>query len=351
MKVYFYHTQDIQHILQQIEKQEFPPHFLYGATLFSKHGVDVVWHKSKLNQSRWKMMLRTTWRILTCKESFDAVYATHYRGLELIVFLRALHLFRKPVIVWHHQPIIKSPSKWREWLGKLFYKGFDELFFFSQKLVNDSCKTAKYPPQKMHLGHWGADLKFYDSIRHQTQRTTGFISTGKELRDMPTLIKAFNAINAPLDIYINEQNGDVNYNKVFANLTLNDNIKVHQWNRLAPYELALEVNKANCVVICCQESKYTVGLTTVVEALALGLPIICSRNPQIPIDFDKDGCGISVPYYDVENWIKAIEYITQNPTEAAAMGARGRALAEREYNNEKCAEVVTKVIKKYDKKA
>lgn len=134
-------------------------------------------------------------------------------------------------------------------------------------------------------------------------------------------------------------------------LTLNDNIKVHQWNRLAPYELALEVNKANCVVICCQESKYTVGLTTVVEALALGLPIICSRNPQIPIDFDKDGCGISVPYYDVENWTKAIEYITQNPTEAAAMGARGRALAEREYNNEKCAEVVTKVIKKYDKKA
>ena len=130
------------------------------------------------------------------------------------------------------------------------------MFFFSQKLVNDSCKTAKYPPQKMHLGHWGADLKFYDSIRHQTQRSTGFISTGKELRDMPTLIKAFNATNAPLDIYINEQNGDVNYNKVFANLTLNDNIKVHQWNRLAPYELALEVNKANCVVICCQESKY-----------------------------------------------------------------------------------------------
>ena len=64
----------------------------------------------------------------------------------------------------------------------------------------------------------------------------------------------------------------------------------------------------------------------------------------------KDGCGISVPYYDVENWTKAIEYITQNPTEAAAMEhVEGLLLSE--YNNEKCAEVVTKVIKKYDKKA
>ena len=109
MKVYFYHTQDIQYILKQIKQDAFPPHFLYGATKFEGHNVQVVWHKSKLGLSRFRMILRTTWHILTCSEHFDAVYATHYQGLELIVFLRALKLFRKPLIVWHHQPIIESP--------------------------------------------------------------------------------------------------------------------------------------------------------------------------------------------------------------------------------------------------
>ncbi len=32
MKVYFYHTQDIQYILRRMDDGEFPPHYLYGAS-------------------------------------------------------------------------------------------------------------------------------------------------------------------------------------------------------------------------------------------------------------------------------------------------------------------------------
>ena len=346
MKVYFYHTQDIQYILKQIKQDAFPPHFLYGATKFEGHNVQVVWHKSKLGLSRFRMILRTTWHILTCSERFDAVYATHYQGLELIVFLRALKLFRKPLIVWHHQPIIQSPSKARRLLAKLFYKGFDQLFFFSQKLVNDSIKTRLFPAHKMNVGHWGADLSFYNKVVLQTQRTTGFISTGKEMRDMPTLIAAFNATNEPLNIYINKQNGNVRYHDVFSSLTLNSNICLNYSNKLDPYGLALEVNKAHCVVICCEETKYTVGLTTVVEALAMGLPIICSRNPQIPIDVEKERCGIAVDYYDVDGWQKAITYMATHKEEAAKMGERGKQLAKSLYNDEQCAKEVIECLKR-----
>ena len=100
MKVYFYHTQDIQYILKRMGEGEFPPHYLYGAAKLERHGIGVVWHKAKLGLPRWRMMLRNAWQVLTCKEHFDAVYATHYRGLELIVLLRALRLFRKPVVIW-----------------------------------------------------------------------------------------------------------------------------------------------------------------------------------------------------------------------------------------------------------
>ena len=114
---------------------------------------------------------------------------------------------------------------------------------------------------------------------------------------------------------------------------------------MLPYEIACEVAKASCVVICCKETRYTAGLTTVVEALALGLPIICSRNPQIPVDFSRDGCGISVPYGDVEGWQRAVDYIATHPEEARRMGEKGRQIAEQTFNDKRCAEEIANIIK------
>lgn len=346
MKVYFYHTQDIQYILRRMADGEFPSHYLYGATRLPDYGIGVVWHKARIGLPRWRMMLRNAWQVLTCREHFDAIYATHYRGLELIVLLRALGLYRKPVIIWHHQPIVTPRSKWREWLGRVFYRGFDRMFFFSQKLIDDSLHSPKARPDRMVLGHWGADLDFYDRVMDGGDgRRHGFVSTGKELRDMPTLVEAFNKSGADLDIYVGRDIGGVCYESVFSKLTMEPNVRLHFTERLIPYELSLKVNRAECVVICCERTKYTVGLTTVVEALALGLPMVCSRNPQIPVDLDAEGCGISVPYYDVEGWERAIGYISSHPDEAREMGCRGRRLAEQLYNDRRCAREVAQVIK------
>lgn len=346
MKVYFYHTQDIAHIRKRMEAGEFPAHFLYGATGLPANGIEVVWHRSRPGLPRWRMMLRNAWLILTSRERFDAVYATHYRGLELIVLLRALRLFRRPVVIWHHQPVITSSGFLRERFGRLFYRGFDRMIFFSQKLIDDSLRSPKARPERLVLGHWGADLRFYDRVMAAgTHERTGFISTGKELRDMPTLVNAFNRARARLDIYTGRNTGGVNYEEVFAANPPAENITVHYVHGLCPYELSLKVDRAACVVICCKETRYTVGLTTVVEALALGLPVICSRNPQIPVDFDAESCGITVPYYDVDGWEKAVRYIMDHPDEAREMGRRGRRLAERLFNDERCAREVAGVLR------
>ena len=162
---------------------------------------------------------------------------------------------------------------------------------------------------------------------------------------MPTLVNAFNATGADLDIYVARKTGDVSYERVFGGLTLRPNVHLKFVEKLIPYELSLIVARAECVAICCQETKYTVGLTTVVEALAMGLPMICSRNPQIPVDFERDGCGISVPYGDVEGWKRAIDYIRNHPDEAEQMGRRGRQLAESTFNDERCALEAAEAIK------
>ena len=135
-------------------KGEFPSHFLYGACHLGDHGIDVVWHRSpRKDRSRIATALYTAWRILTCREHFDAIYATHYKGLELIVLLRAIGLYRRPIVVWHHQPVVKSASRLRELCGRLFYRGLDRMIFFSKKLYDDSLLSRKARPEHMVVGH------------------------------------------------------------------------------------------------------------------------------------------------------------------------------------------------------
>lgn len=362
MKVYFYHTQNIQYCLSRMADGEFPSHFLYGACRLEANGIGVVYHRSpRKSHSRLATALLTAWRVLTCRERFDAVYATHYKGLELIVLLRALRLFRKPVIVWHHQPIVTPHSRLRELGGRLFYRGFDRLIFFSQKLVDDSLHSPKARPGRLVVGHWGADLDFYDRVKaevsngnassateSESNRPFTFIATGKEQRDQPTLIEAFNRSRRRLRLYIG-----INPDPSVPNPNLDavrhchpaKNIDVVKICGLLPYEIARDVAQADCVAICCHRTRYTAGLTTVVEALALGLPVICSRNPQIPVDFDRERCGISVAYGDVEGWQRAIDFMATHPDEARAMGRRGRQLAETMFNDERCAREVAATIK------
>lgn len=350
MKVYFYHTQNIQYCLSRMQQGEFPSHFLYGACHLSSSGIDVVYHRSPSKEmSRLKTALYTAWQVLTCRGHIDAVYATHYKGLELLILLRAIGIFRKPIVVWHHQPIVTPKSKLREWGGRLFYRGMDRLIFFSQKLVDDSLHSPKANPKRMVVGHWGADLDFYDRMRNQEKDARFvFIATGKEQRDQHTLIEAFNRTGLPLKLYIG-----INPDPTVPNPNLDAvrsykpaaNIDVREICGLLPYEIALDVAKAQCVAICCKHTRYTAGLTTVVEALALGLPMVCSRNPQIPIDFDREDCGISVEYGDVEGWQRATSYLASHPDEARRMGERGRQIAEERFNDRQCASEVAAVLK------
>lgn len=348
MTVYFYHTENVQYMYEGWSKGTFPGHLLYGATHLKEHGINIVQHKFReFGERRLPMMLYVAFQVLFCAEGFEAIYATHYKGLEIIILLRALHLYRKPIVIWHHQPIITPKKKWREWLGRLFYKGIDEMFFFSKKLVDDSMKSKKAKPGHMHVGHWGPDNTFYDKVIERCNDTEhkGFISTGRERRDMNTLVAAFNATGEELDIYLNKRNCGIDYESMFNNMEVRDNIRVHFTSGYKQDELCVLVYRSLCVCICCLETKYTVGLTTIVEALALGMPMICSRNPQIPIDIEKEGCGIFVDYYDQNGWKKAIRFIADNPEKAAEMGRKAKNLAQKRFNDEICASEVARVIK------
>ena len=212
-------------------------------------------------------------------------------------------------------------------------------------MVEGASFEAEARKERMQVVPWGPDLAFYDHVLKEGQQRSGFISTGKEQRDLPTLIEAFSKVEkTKLTMYINEKTGDLDYTKVLGGISVPENVKINVINRLMIGELAQIVNEAECITICCRKSNYTVGLTTLVEALALGTPVITTRNATFPYDVDEEGVGISVPYYDVEAWEEAIRYITEHPAEAQEMGRKARALAERKFNLENTSQTIAESI-------
>lgn len=424
MKIYYYHTRPIQEALDEWNNHLHPGHILYGLTHFAKYGITPILHRYRRIPSRLRFSLYNFFQIIRCKEPYDLLYGTSFYGLELIIFCHAIGLYRKPIAIWHHQAVIRNRNKLKNLISRFYYRGIDQMFFFSQTLIDDSLKSGKVTADQLHLIHWGADLPFYDLLKQQltaaseqadkqsdeqsdeqadkrsdkpskkqndeqidkqgevqtdkendkennkqadkqadnlnhkpSEKQTdnqpqekAFISTGKENRDFATLLKAFADTGLPIDIYTTR---DKSYEQLLKQYASYTNIRAHFTGGIIPHQLAIEVCRSKVVVICCLDFPYTVGLTTLVEALALGLPVICSRNPKFEMDIEKEEAGIYVDYNDTEGWKKAISYLYTHPEEAQRMGANGRKLAEREYNLEhysrELAGILTDTIKTYRK--
>lgn len=213
LKIYFYHTRLTRESYEEWKDFRFPGHILYGLPLLEKHGIQSVMHRYKPYANRWKLMLYTTKEILFCKEKYEVLYGTSFRGLELIIFLRALGLYRKQIVVWHHTALRKSPNRLKEAISRFFYRGIDHMFLFSRKLIQDSIATHKVPEHKLELIHWGPDLAFYDHLLKElpAEPREGFISTGKENRDLKTMLQAFSQTDENLEVFIAEECGNLNY--------------------------------------------------------------------------------------------------------------------------------------------
>lgn len=348
MKVYFYHTRLTTESYEAWKRGLFPGHILYGQPELEKYGMQFVMHPYRHFPSRLRLMLYVLRAVWSRRRDFEAIYATSFRGLELVIFLHALGLLRQPVYTWHHTAVRRAANPLRELLSRLFYRGIDGMFFFCQRHVDESLLCSKAPAGKLHLVHWGPDLPFYDLLRRDCpavpMSTPRFISTGKENRDVDTLLRAFALTSHHLDVYIAEECGGIHYRRIIEALPPSPNIDVHFTEGVIPHRLAQIVAGCTCVVIPCLDFPYTVGLTTLVEALALGVPLITSRNGYFPMDIDAEGVGITVPYGDVQGWVDAANYIATHPREAEAMGQRARLLAERVYNMEAFGHEIAEVI-------
>lgn len=335
MTVYFYHNRPIEAAFGEFVEKKHPGHILYGVTEFHKYDIGVIFHKYVNVKKRQKRAFKNAVQIFFNRKHYDVLYGTHSYGLEFIILLKMLKLYKRPIILWQHRKVHSNDNYFINCFHRYFYRAVDGLIFFTNIHIEESIKTGNVKIEQCHVVKWGADLDFYNLILKDLKEPPigSYISTGKENRDFITLIKAFSDTGATLDIYAPKANGEVSYLKDFESIgSIPGNVQIHIVEGVIPYDLAKKVATGKVVVICCTQQYYTVGLTTLVEALALGKPVIISDNIYYNIDIEKANCGIKVPYGDIKGWKGAIEYLESHEEIAKLMGQNARKLAEKEYN-------------------
>jgi glycosyltransferase involved in cell wall biosynthesis len=80
--------------------------------------------------------------------------------------------------------------------------------------------------------------------------------------------------------------------------------------------------------------EHALGFTNLIEALAMGKPIIHTRTGAVAdeIDVEREGCGVAVPPSNANALAEAMNFIARNPERASAMARRSRELSEDRYN-------------------
>jgi len=315
---------------------------LYGLTHFEINNLGFIFPQFK----KYRSIETSSWipnmlDILRDKRKYDIVYTPYYEGIQALIYLRALRLYRKRIVVWNHPPIEKSGGFLRASLYKLFLKGIDKIIFTNKKAQTESVQTGLVSEDNTAVFDWGADLDFFNNILNEISgkeyKDVRFISTGVDHRDFETLVNAFKGLSLKLDLYLVDKEIYEKYKDVA------ENILVHfiepngslESSLLSSYTVAKELAKSSVSVICSKpvpDRKLSFGLTSIIEATGLGKPVVITRNNYLPQHFEDNKVGLFVNPDDVVGLRNNIIKIGTDSELRRRLGENARQFALKKCN-------------------
>lgn len=288
-------------------------------------------------------------RILFYGKHYDILYAPYsLSNTRLLIVLKILGIYRKPILVTIHQPFMKTnaTNKYYRWLSKKFLFQYDGILFLSEKLKDIAVRSLNIKDKeqlaRIDTAQWGPDTKFYDKvITNEGDKLNYFISAGHTARDYVTLIEAFKKMDYQLKIFCTPKS-----KPPVDNLPPNVSINAS----FIPYEALLKFYKESIAILI--PLKYPLiqegcqGMTSLQDVVALGKPTVITENPCINIDAAKEGFGITVGKGDVQGWINAVELIANDKGAHLRMSNQARRVYKEKFNAELFGEKLEKAVLK-----
>lgn len=319
-------------------ERRYPRQHLYGSHVLAAAGVDVEFAPFSYDAPLYRLSARARWKLgdlyqeaAVLRRRGAVTYAGEPHAVAGLSRLRRLGLWRHPIVAVVHQEVPR---------GSGLLAGVDVAVCLSKR-VRDGLVAAG---REAVWAPWGPDL---DLPAYTPTGADYVVSTGKSLRDLPTLLAALDGLDVPAKVYALEPVTVPVAPPV--EIVTTDRHEDHGGGdapQFAFERVVEDVRGASVVAIPLSRTDRLSGLTELCDALALAKPVVMTRTPYVDVDLDAIGCGIWVDPGDVRGWRDALRSLAADPVAAAEMGARGRAYAEREWNADAFGEVVLDVVRR-----
>jgi glycosyltransferase involved in cell wall biosynthesis len=163
------------------------------------------------------------------------------------------------------------------------------------------------------------DTQFFDTARVGATRRRMICSAGLERRDYPTLMEAVDGLD--VDVVIAAASPWSKQHDSSSGRPLPQNVEIR---RLSLFELRELYAEAAFVVMPLVEVDFQAGITTILEAMSMGHPVVCTRTPG-QTDTIVDGeTGVYVPPGDATAMHDAIVRLLDDQREVYRLGRNAR---------------------------
>jgi glycosyltransferase involved in cell wall biosynthesis len=269
--------------------------------------------------ARFGADLPLAWACCNRRKRLDVVFTDGeqvgipYAALTWLVRRRPRH-----VMIGH---VLSPPKKALLHRVLRLQRRIDTLVVYATAQRRYAIDTLGYRPEQVVLSTFMVDTDFWrpDAVEPAPTARPLLCAVGQERRDYPTLVEA--ARDLDVDVAI----AAVSPWSKYADSTRGLDVPAHVTARgYDQFELRQLYADAAFVVVPLEVTDFQAGITSILEAMAMGKAVICTATPG-QTDAIVDGeTGIYVPAADPGAMRAAIERLIAEPAEAARLGANGR---------------------------
>ena len=150
------------------------------------------------------------------------------------------------------------------------------------------------PSERIVLSTFMVDTEFFDPALVDVEQERMICSAGLERRDYPTLMEAVEGLD--VQVVIAAASPWSKQSDATERAVLPANVEVR---RLDLFELRELYARSRFVVMPLEEVEFQAGITTILEAMSMGRPVVCTRTPGQTDTVIEGETGRYVPPKDV----------------------------------------------------
>jgi glycosyltransferase involved in cell wall biosynthesis len=352
MRVLLLNNYEMDEVLQAWKQGLTPAHHLWGASHFARYGIDVrilpfqrfgilnkYWRLQRaLKRNSAEMIALDQQLRALCHHEIDVIYAACQNHTFLLGRLKRLGVLHKPLVAVVHHPIsVGDPLA-------TALTAHDLLLCLSRGLRDQILANFPIAPERVVVVDWGPDIVSYGKYLPYESKPKEFplvVAAGKTERDYDTFLHAVHGLPCRVEIYCSADSmpsvpHDPGQVRIKSGPRGTDAIRHRELCGIArgAYALAIPLRPVNRLA----------GLTGLLDGIALGRPVVMTRNRYIDIDIEKEGIGYWVEPGDVGGWRRALVQLLADTQLSSAMGHRARDLGERKLNLERFSETVARAL-------